>query len=349
LNGFFFLDFFPKDFLMVIDESHIAVPQIGGMYGGDRSRKQSLVDYGFRLPSALDNRPLSFKEFEGKVNQLIYVSATPGPYELEKSKQEGNEIVEQIIRPTRLVDPQISIRPMKNQIEDLMSEIKNRINKNERVLVTTLTKKMAENLNEYLIKNQVKTAYIHSDVATLDRLDILRDLRLGKYDVLVGINLLREGLDLPEVSLVAIMDADKEGFLRADRSLIQMFGRAARNSEGLVILYADNITGSMQRAIDETNRRRKIQQDYNTKHGYTPETIKKAVKDIRKRDDEQNLVKLTNKLKKVKPEDMPGVLADLQKQMQEASENLEFEKAIVIRDQISKIEKEMGIQIDKDF
>jgi len=343
------IDFFPKDFLMVIDESHIAVPQIGGMYGGDRSRKQSLVDYGFRLPSALDNRPLSFKEFEGKVNQLIYVSATPGPYELEKSKQEGNEIVEQIIRPTRLVDPQISIRPMKNQIEDLMSEIKNRINKNERVLVTTLTKKMAENLNEYLIKNQVKTAYIHSDVATLDRLDILRDLRLGKYDVLVGINLLREGLDLPEVSLVAIMDADKEGFLRADRSLIQMFGRAARNSEGLVILYADNITGSMQRAIDETNRRRKIQQDYNTKHGYTPETIKKAVKDIRKRDDEQNLVKLTNKLKKVKPEDMPGVLADLQKQMQEASENLEFEKAIVIRDQISKIEKEMGIQIDKDF
>ena len=340
------IDFFPKDFLMVIDESHIAVPQIGGMYGGDRSRKQSLVDYGFRLPSALDNRPLSFKEFEGKVNQLIYVSATPGPYELEKSKQEGNEIVEQIIRPTRLVDPQISIRPMKNQIEDLMSEIKNRINKNERVLVTTLTKKMAENLNEYLIKNQVKTAYIHSDVATLDRLDILRDLRLGKYDVLVGINLLREGLDLPEVSLVAIMDADKEGFLRADRSLIQMFGRAARNSEGLVILYADNITGSMQRAIDETNRRRKIQQDYNTKHGYTPETIKKAVKDIRKRDDEQNLVKLTNKLKKVKPEDMPGVLADLQKQMQEASENLEFEKAIVIRDQISKIEKEMGIQLD---
>jgi len=340
------IDFFPKDFLMVIDESHIAVPQIGGMYGGDRSRKQSLVDYGFRLPSALDNRPLSFKEFEGKVNQLIYVSATPGPYELQKNKEEGNEIVEQIIRPTRLVDPQISIRPMKNQIEDLMSEIKNRINKNERVLVTTLTKKMAENLNEYLIKNQVKTAYIHSDVATLDRLDILRDLRLGKYDVLVGINLLREGLDLPEVSLVAIMDADKEGFLRADRSLIQMFGRAARNSEGLVILYADNITGSMERAISETNRRRKIQQDYNTKHGYTPETIIKAVKDIRNRDKDQNLVKLTNKLKKIKPEDMPGVLADLQKQMQEASENLEFEKAIVIRDQISKIEKEMGIQLD---
>jgi excinuclease ABC subunit B len=343
------IDFFPKDFLMVIDESHIAVPQIGGMYGGDRSRKQSLVDYGFRLPSALDNRPLSFKEFEGKVNQLIYVSATPGPYELQKSKEEGNEIVEQIIRPTRLVDPQISIRPMKNQIEDLMSEIKGRINKNERVLVTTLTKKMAENLNEYLIKNQVKTAYIHSDVATLDRLDILRDLRLGKYDVLVGINLLREGLDLPEVSLVAIMDADKEGFLRADRSLIQMFGRAARNSEGLVILFADNITGSMERAISETNRRRKIQQDYNTKHGYTPETIIKAVKDIRNRDKDQSLVKLTNKLKKVKPEDMPSVLADLQKQMQEASENLEFEKAIIIRDQISKIEKEMGIQLDKDF
>jgi excinuclease ABC subunit B len=343
------IDFFPKDFLMVIDESHIAVPQIGGMYGGDRSRKQSLVDYGFRLPSALDNRPLSFKEFEGKVNQLIYVSATPGPYELQKSKEEGNEIVEQIIRPTRLVDPQISIRPMKNQIEDLMSEIKGRINKNERVLVTTLTKKMAENLNEYLIKNQVKTAYIHSDVATLDRLDILRDLRLGKYDVLVGINLLREGLDLPEVSLVAIMDADKEGFLRADRSLIQMFGRAARNSEGLVILYADNITGSMERAISETNRRRKIQQDYNTKHGYTPETIIKAVKDLRNRDKDQSLVKLTNKLKKVKPEDMPSVLADLQKQMQEASENLEFEKAIIIRDQISKIEKEMGIQLDKDF
>jgi len=340
------IDFFPKDFLMVIDESHIAVPQIGGMYGGDRSRKQSLVDYGFRLPSALDNRPLSFKEFEGKVNQLIYVSATPGPYELQKSKEEGNEIVEQIIRPTRLVDPQISIRPMKNQIENLMAEIKDRINKNERVLITTLTKKMAENLNEYLIKNQVKTAYIHSDVATLDRLDILRDLRLGKYDVLVGINLLREGLDLPEVSLVAIMDADKEGFLRADRSLIQMFGRAARNSEGLVILYADNITGSMERAIGETNRRRKIQQDYNTKHGYTPETIIKAVKDIRNRDSDLNLVKLTNKLKKVKPEDFPSVLADLQKQMQEASENLEFEKAIVIRDQISKIEKEMGIQID---
>jgi excinuclease ABC subunit B len=268
-------DYFPKDFLLIIDESHVTVPQIGGMYAGDMSRKTMLVEHGFRLPSALDNRPLKFTEFESKLNQVIYVSATPGPYELEHSSQ----VVEQIIRPTGLIDPEVEVRPVKGQIDDLLGEINLRVKKNQRVLVTTLTKRMAEDLTDYFKEMGVKVRYLHSDIGALERMQIIRELRLGEFDVLVGINLLREGLDLPEVSLVAILDADKEGFLRSERSLIQTIGRAARNVEGKVLMYADRITDSMGRAISETNRRRSLQQEYNLKHGIVPQTIKKSVRD----------------------------------------------------------------------
>ncbi|MEK7670354.1 MAG: helicase-related protein, partial [Bacteroidota bacterium] len=274
---FCLLDYFPKGFLTVIDESHATVPQIGAMYAGDRSRKETLVGYGFRLPSALDNRPLKFEEWESIVNQIIFVSATPGDFELEKSK---GVVVEQVIRPTGLVDPEVEIRKSKNQIDDLIAEIRDRAKRNERILVTTLTKQMAEDLTEYLLNIGVKVRFVHSEVAALERVEILRDLRLGDFDVLVGVNLLREGLDLPEVSLVAIIDADKEGFLRSTRSLIQTAGRTARNVNGKVILYADIMTGSMQRMIDETSRRRKKQTAYNVQHGITPETIYKTVDEV---------------------------------------------------------------------
>ncbi|HOA85746.1 MAG TPA: helicase-related protein, partial [Bacillota bacterium] len=270
------MDYFPDDFLLFVDESHVTLPQVRGMSGGDTARKKNLVDYGFRLPSAYDNRPLFFEEFEQKINQAIFVSATPGDYELEHS----DAIVEQIIRPTGLVDPEVEVRPVAGQVDDLMGEIRERAKLGERVLVTTLTKQMAEDLTDYLESNGIRVRYIHHNVETIERMEILRDLRLGVFDVLVGINLLREGLDLPEVSLVAILDADKEGFLRAERSLIQTIGRAARNARGKVIMYADTITDSMRAAIDETNRRRKIQIEYNKKHGITPRTIQKGVRDI---------------------------------------------------------------------
>ncbi|MGR4031384.1 excinuclease ABC subunit B, partial [Bacillus sp. ZZQ-131] len=270
------LDYFPEDFLIVMDESHVSVPQVRAMYNGDQARKQVLVDHGFRLPSALDNRPLMFDEFEEKTNQVIYVSATPGPYELEQSP----EVIEQIIRPTGLLDPPIDIRPIEGQIDDLLGEIQDRIAKNERVLITTLTKKMSEDLTDYLKDVGIKVNYLHSEIKTLERIEIIRDLRLGKFDVLVGINLLREGLDIPEVSLVAILDADKEGFLRSERSLIQTIGRAARNENGRVIMYADRITRSMGIAIEETQRRRTIQEAYNKEHGITPKTIQKGVRDV---------------------------------------------------------------------
>src|SRR5699024_1962605 len=270
------LDFFPDDFLVVIDESHATLPQVRAMYNGDQARKQMLVDHGFRLPSALDNRPLKFEEFEQKVKQTMYVSATPGPYEMEHTK----EMVEQIIRPTGLLDPEIDVRPIDGQIDDLMEEINQRIEKKERVLITTLTKRMSEDLTDYFKELNYKVAYLHSEIKTLARIEIIRDLRLGKYDVLIGINLLREGLDIPEVSLVAILDADKEGFLRSERSLIQTAGRAARNANGKVIMYADRITDSMQKAIDETNRRRTIQKAFNEEHGITPQTIKKDVREL---------------------------------------------------------------------
>ena len=271
------IDYFPDDFMLFVDESHVSIPQVGGMYEGDRSRKQNLVDFGFRLPSALDNRPLKFPEFEKLIKQTIYVSATPGPYEMEKT---GGEVIEQIIRPTGLLDPLIDVRPVENQIDDLIENIHQIIDKNERVLVTTLTKRMAEDLTDYLSENGIKVKYLHSDIKTIERSEIIRDLRLGKFDVLVGINLLREGLDLPEVSLIAILDADKEGFLRSETSLIQTIGRAARNSKGHVIMYADKITRSMKKAIDETERRRKIQTEFNEKHGITPTTIKKNIAEI---------------------------------------------------------------------
>ncbi|HUM35114.1 MAG TPA: helicase-related protein, partial [Candidatus Saccharicenans sp.] len=271
------LDYFPEDFLTIIDESHIAVPQIGGMYHGDRSRKLTLIEHGFRLPSALDNRPLNFREFEQRVGQVIYVSATPGPYEMKKA---GGQVVEQIIRPTGLIDPEVEIRPVKGQIDDLMKEIKERARRNERTLVTTLTKKMAEDLTRYYHELGLKVRYLHSDIETLERVKILRDLRKGKFDALVGINLLREGLDLPEVSLVAILDADKEGFLRSTSSLIQTFGRASRNLAGRAILYADTVTDSMKKAIEETNRRRQIQRKYNEEHGITPQSIQKNIDEV---------------------------------------------------------------------
>lgn len=336
---FTLLDYFPEDYLIIIDESHVTLPQIHAMWGGDRSRKESLVEHGFRLPSAFDNRPLKFEEFEERINQIVFMSATPGPYELEKSSQ----VVEQIIRPTGLVDPEVEVRPVKGQIDDLIWEIKLRAQKDERVLVTTLTKRMAEDLTDYLREAGIRTRYLHSEILTLERLQILRDLRLGKFDCLVGINLLREGLDLPEVSLVAILDADKEGFLRSETSLIQTIGRAARNVEGKVIMYADTITESMARAINETNRRRKIQLEYNKKHGIVPKTVKKAVRDVIEATKvaEESADYLPDKdLRKMSKKELKALLEDLEKQMKEAAKNLEFEKAAELRDMIFEIRAE---------
>ncbi len=368
------LDYFPDDFLLFIDESHITVPQIGGMYNGDQARKRSLVDYGFRLPSALDNRPLKFEEFKERTNQTIYVSATPKEYELglssevvaknidakkDSTKKESplalipkdskgriiyndtNHIAEQLIRPTGLLDPLVDIKPTEHQIDDLMEHVQERIAKHQRVLITTLTKRLAEELAEYLAEMKIKVHYLHSDVDTLERLDILRDLRLGTYDVVVGINLLREGLDLPEVSLVIILDADKEGFLRSETSLIQTMGRAARHSEGHVIMYADNMTGSMKRALSETSRRRSIQEAYNRTHGITPKSIQKKVKDVylkgqRKKDDPHAL---KVDLKKLADEEIPVLIKEMENKMELAARNLEFERAAEIRDQISEIRK----------
>ncbi|MBS5776291.1 MAG: excinuclease ABC subunit UvrB [Finegoldia magna] len=329
------IDYFPKDFVTMIDESHVTVPQIGGMYEGDRSRKTSLVDYGFRLPSALDNRPLRFNEFESMMNQVIYVSATPGKYEKAKT----NEVVEQIIRPTGLLDPKIEVRPTKGQIDDLVSEINKTIEKGERVLITTLTKKMSEDLTRYLEDLDIKVTYLHSDIDTIERMEIIRDLREGKYDVLVGINLLREGLDLPEVSLIAILDADKEGFLRSETSLIQTIGRAARNSNGHVIMYGDTITRSMDVAITETNRRREIQEEYNEKHNIIPTTINKSV---RKRIQntfvaEENESYDANKVTEFSKDEIEVIIENLNTEMLKAAEELDFERAATLRDQIRNL------------
>ncbi len=331
------LDYYPDDFLMFIDESHMTIPQVRGMYNGDRARKEVLVDYGFRLPSALDNRPLTFTEFEKHMNQTVYVSATPADFELTRSP----EPVQQVIRPTGLLDPKIEVRPIKGQIDDLIAEIKDTINKRQRVLVTTLTKRMSEDLTEYLQDLNIKVAYLHSDVETLERTDILRDLRLGTYDVLVGINLLREGLDLPEVSLVAILDADKEGFLRSETALVQTIGRAARHEKGRVIMYADHETGSMQRAIKETNRRRKIQEDYNTKHGITPTSVSKAIEKGLRPDLPEEAKKAKLDLKKIPKDEYGHLIKDLTGQMELASANLEFEKAAELRDIITDIKSKL--------
>ena len=329
------LDYFPKDFLLFVDESHVTLPQVKGMSGGDSARKKNLVEFGFRLPSAYDNRPLFFDEFESKLNQTIFVSATPGDYEREQSSQ----LVEQIIRPTGLVDPKVEIRPVKGQIDDLMGEIRARAERNERVLVTTLTKKMAEDICEYLEMNLIKVRYIHHNVETMERQELIRDLRLGVYDVLIGINLLREGLDIPEVSLVAILDADKEGFLRSETSLVQTIGRAARNAEGTVIMYADTVTKSMAYAIKETERRRKIQTEYNEKHGIVPQTVKKDVRaiiEIASRDDNARSEKKSKKMTKAEKEAM---IVKLTKEMKEAAAALDFEHAAKLRDMIAKLKK----------
>ena len=328
------MDFFPKDYLLVIDESHVTLPQVRGMFNGDRARKQKLVDYGFRLPSALDNRPLRFEEFEKKINQVIYVSATPGDYELEKV---NGKVAEQIIRPTGLLDPTIEVRPTKNQIDSLVEEINKRIDNNERVLITTLTIRMAEELSNYLKSIDIKVAYLHNEIKTLQRLQIIRDLRLGKYDVVVGINLLREGIDIPEVSLIAIMDADKQGFLRSSRSLIQTIGRCARNSKGHVIMYADTISEAMQIAITETERRRKIQEEYNRVHNIIPKTIEKAIRDVVSNELEVK----ENKKEKMSKKDKADLIDRLTREMKEAAKNLDFEKATELRDAIFELESEM--------
>jgi excinuclease ABC subunit B len=336
---FTLLDYFPKDYLVIIDESHVTLPQLHAMWAGDRSRKEALVEHGFRLPSAFDNRPLTFEEFEERINQVVFLSATPGPYELEKSAR----VVEQIIRPTGLVDPEVEVRPVKGQIDDLIAEIKRRAEKDQRVLVTTLTKKMAEDLTDYLKESGIKVRYLHSEIHTLERLQILRDLRLGKFDCLVGINLLREGLDLPEVSLVAILDADKEGFLRSETSLIQTIGRAARNVEGKVIMYADTITESMARAINETNRRRKIQMDYNKKHGIVPQTVKKAVRDVieaTKVAEDHGEYLPEKDVTRMSKKELKAYIEKLEKEMKEAARNLEFEKAARLRDLIFELKAE---------
>jgi len=333
------IDYFPEDFLLVIDESHATIPQLGGMYEGDRSRKRTLVDYGFRLPSALDNRPLSFTEFEHRVNQKIYISATPGPYELEKS---GGCIVEQIIRPTGLVDPKLKVRPISGQVEDLLGEIKKRAERGERVLITTLTKKMAEDLADYYADLGVRARYLHSDIDTLERIQILRDLRLGTFDVLIGVNLLREGLDLPEVSLVAILDADREGFLRSERSLIQTSGRAARNVNGEVILYADTITGSMQKALKETERRRKIQEEYNRRMHINPETVKSNIKDILSSIYEADYWTVPTAAEEIAEYGYEEeALKKLEAEMKEAAKKLDFERAAMIRDKIRGLRQKM--------
>ena len=331
------LDFFPDDWLLVADESHVTLPQVRGMYNGDRARKETLVNHGFRLPSALDNRPLQFNEFEDKIHQAIYVSATPGDYELERT----DKVIEQIIRPTGLLDPIIELHPSRGQIDHLVGEIYKRIEKNERVLVTTLTIKMSEELTNYLKELGIKVAYLHSEIKTLERIEIIRDLRVGTYDVLVGINLLREGLDIPEVSLVAILDADKEGFLRSDRSLIQTIGRAARNAEGRVILYADKMTGSMQRAIEETSRRREIQEKYNEEHGIVPMTVRKDVRDvIRATEVVEKEAKYDRKMSR---KDKEKLIAKLEKEMKDAAKALDFETAATLRDAMLELKIELGL------
>ena len=333
------LDFFDKDFLLVIDESHVTLPQVRGMYNGDRSRKQTLVEYGFRLPSALDNRPLNFEEFNNKINQVIYVSATPGDYELERS----SDVVEQIIRPTGLLDPLIEIRPIKNQMDSLLADIKQQIKKNERTLITTLTIKMSEDLTAYLKEMGVKVAYLHSEIKALERLEIIRKLRKGVYDCIVGINLLREGLDIPEVSLICILDADKEGFLRSERSLIQTIGRAARNANGKVVMYADNVTDSMQKAITETYRRRGIQEEYNKLHNITPTTIMKDISDeisvISKDEGKENIN--IEKISEMSTVEKRKLLQKLEAQMKKASSELNFEEAMMLRDIILEIKADM--------
>ncbi len=340
------LDYFPEDFLLFIDESHIAVPQLRGMYRGDRSRKQTLVEYGFRLPSALDNRPLKFEESEARMSQVIYVSATPAEYEISKAR---GALVELIVRPTGLIDPLIDVRSAKNQVDDLLEEISIHQKRNERVLVTTLTKRMAEDLTEYYSDLGIKIRYLHSDINTLERMDIIRDLRMGKFDVLVGINLLREGLDIPEVALVAILDADKEGFLRSARSLIQTCGRAARNARGKVVMYADAVTRSMQQSIDETNRRRSIQQAYNQRHGITPASIQKEITrifDFGKEKEEAPLDQVAEAIKAYKSlDDIDAAVRALEKQMNAAAKDLEFEKAADLRDRIRELQKLMVLEI----
>lgn len=327
------IDFFPKDFLMVIDESHVTVPQVRGMYNGDRARKMNLVDYGFRLPSALDNRPLKFDEFEEKLNQVIYVSATPGDYEMDKVK---GEVVEQIIRPTGLLDPLIEVRSTKNQIDNLVEEIQARIDRNERVLITTLTIRMAEELTNYLKNIDIKVAYLHSEVKTLQRMQIIHDLRVGKYDVVVGINLLREGIDIPEVSLIAIMDADKQGFLRSTRSLIQTIGRCARNSRGEVIMYADTISDSMEEAINETKRRRSIQEEYNRVHGIVPKTIMKEIRDVISNEEEVS----DSKPKKISKKEKADMIDSIEREMKDAASSLDFERAMELRDILFELQSE---------
>jgi excinuclease ABC subunit B len=350
---FTLLDYFPKDFLMVIDESHVAVPQLHGQFAGDRSRKDILVEHGFRLPSARDNRPLQFDEVLGRLNQCVFLSATPGPFELKESEQ----IVEQIVRPTGLVDPEVVVKPTKGQIDDLMENVTERVGMGDRVLVTTLTKKMAEDLTDYLLEQGLRVRYLHSNIDTIQRIEILRALRLGEFDVLVGINLLREGLDLPEVSLVAILDADKEGFLRSETSLIQMIGRAARNVDGQVIMYADQMTPSMTRAIQETNRRRALQIAYNQEHGINPQTIRKAVGDIlsilrpdgdgtapvpgkdRRRQRERD--KVQRELKTLPQQELARLIQTLEEEMHEAAADLKFEYAARLRDEINELRREM--------
>ena len=332
---FTLFDYFPKDFLLLVDESHATIPQVRAMYNGDKSRKDSLVNYGFRLPSAYDNRPLKFNEFEERLNQVVFVSATPAEYENEHSK---DNVVEQIIRPTGLLDPKIIVKPATNQIDDLLEEIRIRVEKKERVLVTTLTKKMAEDLTSYLKSLDIKVNYMHSDIKALERMEIIRNLRLGEFDVLVGINLLREGLDIPEVSLVAILDSDKEGFLRSERSLIQTIGRAARNTEGTVIMYADELTDSMEKAIKETNRRRKIQEEYNNEHGITPKTIQKSIRDTIKATMVEDI---SVEYKLEKNEDIKDIITKLTDEMLKYAADMEFEKAAEIRDKIKELEKLM--------
>jgi excinuclease ABC subunit B len=336
------IDYFPKDYLMLVDESHQTVPQVQAMYRGDRSRKETLVEYGFRLPSALDNRPLKFEEWEERIGQVIFVSATPGDYELRRTQ---GVVVEQLIRPTGLLDPEIEVRPVKAQVDDLLDEIRKRVERGDRVLVTTLTKRMAEDLTEYYAELGLRVRYLHSDIDTLERIEIIRDLRRGEFDVLVGINLLREGLDLPEVSLVAILDADKEGFLRAERSLIQTCGRAARNVNGKVFMYADTVTDSMRKAIDETTRRRAVQAEFNRKHGITPKTVQRAILDLRGSVYDADYVEVPLKAAEkaeqehIEPHEIPKMVAKLRKDMQSAADLLDFERAAEIRDRIRALEE----------